>query len=72
MSGVSEVRFWGVVSVGFGTGFVVIEADEVTLAPDSTSASSSSCRSLALYSLGRVNEEKKLARKMAEMDFSDG
>ena len=45
------------VSVGFGVGFVVVEENGVALAPDSTSASSSSCRCLALYPPGGAGEE---------------
>ena len=45
------------VGVGFGTGFVIIEADGGESTPESTPAFSSNCRCLVLYSLGSVDGE---------------
>ena len=45
------------VGVGFGTGFVIIEADGGTSTSESTPASSSNCRCLVPYPLGSVGGE---------------
>ena len=56
MSGVSEIEIWGV-SISFGKGFDVIEANELTLASDPPPAFFSPICRLALYPPGRVNAE---------------